>query len=191
MTETTQVYYSIYVSPVGELLLTASSGMLTGLNMALQGGKPAPSPKPEWRRDDAALRFAREQLDAYFEGDLHTFDVPLSMAGTPFQKQVWQGLREIPYGTTISYAELARRVGRAGASRAVGSANGRNPIGIVVPCHRVIAADGTLGGYGGGLDRKEWLISHEAAVLDGLGRRDAPHGKLHPQTGVHKLKRFA
>jgi methylated-DNA-[protein]-cysteine S-methyltransferase len=191
MTETTQVYYSNYLSPVGELLLTASGGMLTGLNMALQGGKPAPSPKPEWRRDDSALRFAREQLDAYFEGELETFDVPLSMAGTPFQKQVWQGLREIPYGTTISYAELARRVGRAGASRAVGSANGRNPIGIVVPCHRVIAADGTLGGYGGGLDRKEWLISHEAAVLDGRGRRGAAHGTLHPQTGVHKLKRFA
>ena len=82
--------------------------------MALQRGKPAPSPKPEWRRDDAALRFAREQLDAYFEGDLQTFDLPLDMAGTPFQKQVWQGLLTIPFGTTISYAELARRIGRPG-----------------------------------------------------------------------------
>jgi methylated-DNA-[protein]-cysteine S-methyltransferase len=86
------------------------------------------------------------------------------MAGTSFQRLVWEGLRAIPYGETISYAELARRIGRPGASRAVGSANGRNPISIVVPCHRVIAADGTLGGYGGGLDRKEWLLQHEIAA---------------------------
>ena len=107
----------------------------------------------------------RQQLDAYFAGELQTFDLPLHMAGTPFQKQVWQGLLTIPYGTTISYAELARRIGRPGASRAVGAANGRNPIGIIVPCHRVIGANGTLTGYGGGLDRKEWLIAHEAGAL--------------------------
>ena len=136
--------------------------MLTRLNMVLQQGKPAPSPKPEWRRDDAALRLAREQLNAYFDGDLQSFDLPLSMNGTPFQRQVWQGLLAISYGTTISYAELARRIGRPGASRAVGAANGRNPIGIIVPCHRATGADGTLTGYGGGLDRKEWPISHEA-----------------------------
>ena len=87
----------------------------------------------------------REQLDAYFGGELRDFELPLRMAGTPFQHQVWEGLRAIPYGETVSYAELARRIGRPGASRAVGSANGRNPIAIVVPCHRVIAADGTLG----------------------------------------------
>jgi methylated-DNA-[protein]-cysteine S-methyltransferase len=164
-----QVYYSIYVSPVGELLLTSERGMLSGLSMALQRGKPAPSPEPEWRRDDKALHLARQQLDAYFEGDLQNFDLPLSMAGTPFQKQVWRGLQAIPYGTTISYAELASRIGRPGASRAVGAANGRNPIGIIVPCHRVIGANGTLTGYGGGLDRKEWLISHEAAAVGGVG----------------------
>ncbi len=167
MTESTTVYYSMYTSPIGELLLTSSNGMLSQLNMPLQRGKPAPSPKKEWRRDDAALRLAREQLDAYFEGDLQTFDLPLCMAGTPFQKQVWEGLLTIAYGTTISYAELARRIGRPGASRAVGAANGQNPIGLIVPCHRVIGADGTLTGYGGGLDRKEWLISHEAEVLRG------------------------
>ena len=116
MTESnTQVYYSIYMSPVGELLLTSERGMLSGLNMALQGGKPAPGPEPDWRRDDKALRLPRQQLDAYFEGDLQTFDLPLHMAGTPFQKQVWQGLLTIPYGTTMSYAELARRIGRPGA----------------------------------------------------------------------------
>ena len=117
MSEVPQVYYSIYLSPVGELLLTSRDGMLTGLNMALQHGKPAPHPKPEWRRDDHALRFAHRQLDAYFEGERQTFDLPLCMTGTPFQKQVWQGLVSIPYGTTISYAELARRIARPGASR--------------------------------------------------------------------------
>ena len=99
--------------------------------------------------------------------------MPLRMAGTPFQHLVWEGLRAIPYGETVSYAELARRIGRPGASRAVGSANGRNRFSIVVPCHRVIAADGTLGGYGGGLDRKEWLLQHEAAVLQARTRTDA------------------
>jgi methylated-DNA-[protein]-cysteine S-methyltransferase len=191
MIESTPVYYSVHLSPLGELLLTSERGMLSRLNMALQRGKPAPSPKPEWRRDDAALRFAREQLDAYFEGDLQTFDLPLDMAGTPFQKQVWQGLLTIAYGTTISYAELASRIGRPGASRAVGAANGRNPIGIIVPCHRVIAANGTLGGYGGGLDRKEWLISHEAARAERSDRANPPRGKLQPAGGRHKLKMFA
>jgi methylated-DNA-[protein]-cysteine S-methyltransferase len=109
------------------------------------------------------------------------------MAGTAFQKQVWEGLLTIAYGTTISYAELARRIGRPGASRAVGAANGQNPIGLIVPCHRVIGANGTLTGYGGGLDRKEWLISHEAGVLEGHGRRNPSLGKLHPKEGARTL----
>ena len=189
MTEFTPVYFSVYTSPVGELLLTSERGMLSGLNMALQHGKPAPSPKPEWQRDDAALLLARQQLDAYFEGDLQYFDLPLHMAGTPFQKQVWQGLLTIPYGTTISYAELARRIGRPGASRAVGAANGRNPIGIIVPCHRVIGADGTLTGYGGGLDRKEWLISHEAGGAVDQDATDSSPRKLHPKSRARTLTR--
>jgi methylated-DNA-[protein]-cysteine S-methyltransferase len=191
MSESAQVCYSIYSSPVGDLLLTAARGLLTGLSMGLQRGKPTPGPKPDWRQDDAALHFVSRQLDAYFEGDLQTFDLPLAMAGTPFQKQVWQGLLAIPYGETISYAELARRISRPGASRAVGAANGRNPIGIIVPCHRVIGANGTLTGYGGGLDRKEWLISHEAGVKGGRDRADRPLEKLHPRRGAHKLKMFA
>jgi methylated-DNA-[protein]-cysteine S-methyltransferase len=193
MTEKAQVCYSTFSSPVGQLLLTSSDGMLTRLSMALSQGKPAPSPEPHWRRDDRALKLARQQLEAFFAGELQAFDLTLCMAGTPFQKQVWQGLLTIPYGTTISYAQLAARIGRPGASRAVGAANGRNPIGIIVPCHRVIGADGTLTGYGGGLDRKEWLISHEASVVARDGRRDAPPSiqKLQPRKGANKLKQLA
>lgn len=104
-------------------------------------------------------------MRAYFAGELQAFDLPLNMIGTDFQRVVWRELARIPYGEIISYAELARRVDRPGAARAVGAANGRNPISIVVPCHRVIGANGTLTGYGGGLDRKEWLLRHEARVL--------------------------
>jgi methylated-DNA-[protein]-cysteine S-methyltransferase len=179
MNEAAQTCYCHYSSPVGELLLTSSDGMITGLYMSLHRGGPAPRPKPEWGRDDRSLRLVCNQLKAFFAGELRAFDLPLLMTGTPFQKQVWEGLLTIPYGTTISYAELAGRIGRPGASRAVGAANGRNPIGIVVPCHRVIGANGTLTGYGGGLDRKEWLIAHEANVV---GR------KLHPLAGANKLE---
>jgi methylated-DNA-[protein]-cysteine S-methyltransferase len=171
------VCHSIYSSPIGELLLTSDGEALTGLYMCQHRGKPAAAPDPGWRRDDTAFQSVREQLDAYFEGELRDFDFPLRMPGTPFQRLVWEGLRAIPYGSTVSYAELALRIGRSGASRAVGSANGRNPISIVVPCHRVIAADGTLGGYGGGLDRKEWLLEHEATVRKSANktRREVRH----------------
>ena len=190
MSEPAQVCYSTFSSPVGELLLTASDGMLTELSMVLKQGRPALYPKPEWRRDDAALRTAREQLEAFFAGELQNFNLPLRMTGTPFQKQVWQGLLEIPYGTTISYATLATQIGRPGASRAVGAANGRNPIGIIVPCHRVIGADGTLTGYGGGLDRKEWLISHEASVVAREHARAEPGERLQVKNNKHKLKQL-
>ena len=190
MSETLPVCYSTFSSPVGELLLTSCDGMLTGLSMVLSHGRPALGPKPDWRRDDAALRPVREQLEAFFAGELQTFKLPLRMTGTPFQKQVWQGLLEIPYGTTISYATLAAQIGRPGASRAVGAANGRNSIGIIVPCHRVIAADGTLGGYGGGLDRKEWLISHEATVVAREHARAEPGERLQVKASKHKLKQL-
>ena len=159
------VCYSTYSSPIGELMLTSDGKALTGLTMCERRGRPAIGPKPHWHRDDAVFQEIREQLKAYFEGELRDFALPLAMAGTPFQQQVWAGLRAIPFGETVSYAELAGRIGRPGASRAVGSANRRNPIAIVVPCHRVIAADGTLGGFGGGLDRKEWLLEHEGAAF--------------------------
>lgn len=152
------MFHSRMSSPIGELLLTSDGESLTGLHME-------PHDEPHGRRDDKVLRPYRDELRAYFAGELREFDLPLALQGTEFQRKVWAALRKIPYGKAISYAELARRVGQPGAARAVGSANGRNSVGIIVPCHRVIAADGTLGGYGGGLDRKRWLLDHEAAVL--------------------------
>jgi methylated-DNA-[protein]-cysteine S-methyltransferase len=149
---------------------------LNGDGEALTGLYMEPHPSFQGRRDDAALRPAREQLQSYFDGALWEFDLPLAPGGTAFQQEVWAALRAIPYGTTVSYAELARRVGRPRAARAVGSANGRNPIGIVVPCHRVIASHGALGGYGGGLERKKWLLGHEADALARAKRAEAVSG---------------
>lgn len=155
--------FAWFSSPIGELLLTARDGALTGLYMFDRDADVLTS--ADWLEGGDALDAAREQLDAYFEGRLQRFDLPIKPLGTPFQQKVWGELRQIPYGETISYAELARRVGSPSAYRAVGSANGRNPISIIIPCHRVISTAGTLGGYGGGLDRKLWLLKHEAHVL--------------------------
>jgi methylated-DNA-[protein]-cysteine S-methyltransferase len=147
-------------SPIGILTLTAEDGSLTGVSMSGQKHeRPVPA---DSLRDDAWFHEVRQQLDSYFGGELIDFDLPMQLSGTDFQRRVWACLREIPYGETISYGELARRVGNPNASRAVGLANGRNPIAVIVPCHRVIAANGQLGGYGGGLDRKTWLLEHEA-----------------------------
>ena len=112
----------------------------------------------------AADEQTRAELEEYFEGRRHTFDIPLAPNGTDFQRSVWRALTAIPYGQTISYAELARRVGNEAAVRAVGAANGRNPIPVIVPCHRVIGSDGSLTGFGGGLPRKKWLLQHERAL---------------------------
>lgn len=160
--------FAWFSSPVGDLLLTARDGALTSLHMI--GDRSGHSIPDDWREGGEVLDAAGEQLDDYFEGRLQQFNLPIHLIGTPFQLGVWEQLRKIPYGETISYAELARRVGSPSAYRAVGSANGRNPISIIVPCHRVIAAAGTLGGYGGGLDRKLWLLEHEAHVVG----REAP-----------------
>jgi methylated-DNA-[protein]-cysteine S-methyltransferase len=148
-------------SPIGELTLTAVGGSLTGVHMNEQ--RHTPKLPAGCERDDAGLAHAVEQLQAYFAGELTDFDLPMVMRGTDFQRTVWAELCEIPYGETISYGELARRVGNPKASRAVGLANGRNPLAIVVPCHRVIGADGSLTGYGGGLERKVWLLEHEGS----------------------------
>lgn len=167
--------YAWLSSPIGDLLLRARDGSLTGLDMIdLRANHPIPS---DWREGgDAVLVDARKQLDAYFDGRLQRFDLPIQLDGTSFQRRVWEELRKIPYGETIRYADLASRVGNPNASRAVGGANGRNPISIIVPCHRVIASGGTLGGYGGGLDRKLWLLRHEAQVLG----RKAPESWARP-----------
>jgi methylated-DNA-[protein]-cysteine S-methyltransferase len=149
-------------SPIGELTLASDGEALTGLYMTDQRHRPE-LPHAEGD-DDAVLAAAREQLAEYFAGERREFDLPLKPAGTPFQRAVWEALREIPYGETAGYGELANRLGRPGAARAVGLANGRNPIAIVVPCHRVIGAAGALTGYGGGLERKRYLLELESAA---------------------------
>ncbi|HXW36266.1 MAG TPA: methylated-DNA--[protein]-cysteine S-methyltransferase [Acidimicrobiales bacterium] len=156
-------HYTLIESPVDTIMLSGDDAALTGLHMS--DARHAPPPDPTWNRTDDLPLFkaTAEQLDEYFSGDRKEFDLPLELEGTAFQKEVWRALREIPYGQTASYGEIAARVGRPGASRAVGLANGRNPIGIIVPCHRVIGANGTLTGYGGGLDRKQWLLALEGS----------------------------
>ena len=139
-------------SPVGHLLIEADE---QGLTVIDRTDKPLSPP------DTPLLTEAVRQLSAYFDGTLTDFDLPLHMTGTPFQLRCWQALRTIPYGETISYGEQARRIGSPRATRAVGGANHRNHISIVVPCHRVIGADGSLTGYGGGLGMKRWLLEHE------------------------------
>lgn len=150
-------------SPVGPLTLAWQEGFITGLHMHDQ--RHSPPDMGDWEPDESVFGAAVEQLEEYFAGRRTTFDLPMRPAGTEFQHRVWAGLRAIPYGRTISYAELAGRIGNPKACRAVGLANGRNPIGIIVPCHRVIGANGTLVGYGGGLDRKRWLLEHERRNL--------------------------
>jgi methylated-DNA-[protein]-cysteine S-methyltransferase len=146
-------------SPIGPLLVVAQDGAVCRLDMLDDPDVEATADVGV--RDDAMLVEARAQLAAYFAGQRRTFDLPLRLEGTDFQRRVWAALQEIPYGETVSYGELAARLGSPGASRAVGLANGRNPVAVIVPCHRVIAADGTLGGYGGGLERKRRLLDLE------------------------------
>ena len=145
-------------SPVGLLTLAGRAGRLMHLRMVDQTYEPN---HDGWERDDKAFLDAVEQLESYFAGELFEFDLDLEMVGTSFQRSVWQALLTIPYGETRSYGEIAAQIGSPGASRAVGLANGHNPIGIIVPCHRVIGANGSLTGYGGGLDRKRALLALE------------------------------
>ncbi|MDP3294015.1 MAG: methylated-DNA--[protein]-cysteine S-methyltransferase [Nevskia sp.] len=155
--------YCLMPSPIGELLLIGNGRALQALYMAPHDrwlGK-----QPDWRRDEVPFKAVIEQLHEYFERKRRVFDLPLAPVGTAFQQSVWAALLQIPFGVTTRYGEVAARLGDAKASRAVGLANGRNPISIIVPCHRVIGANGNLTGYGGGLDRKEWLLRHEGALL--------------------------
>lgn len=149
-------------SPVGQLTLVATDGDLSGLYMNQQRHRPAPEVFGE--PDPTPFDEVIAQLAEYFAGQRRRFDVPITMAGTAFQGMVWAALQEIPFGETVSYGELAQRIGRPSASRAVGLANGRNPIGIIVPCHRVVGANGSLTGYGGGLDRKQRLLEFESRI---------------------------
>jgi methylated-DNA-[protein]-cysteine S-methyltransferase len=141
-------------TPIGPLVASADDdGRLSALRFA--------DDNPASPADDAAFAALRAQLDAYFAGDLQRFEVPLAPAGTAWQQAVWTALTQMPYAATSTYAALAARLGRPSAARAVGAANGRNPIAIVVPCHRLVGSTGALTGYAGGLDRKRWLLAHE------------------------------
>jgi methylated-DNA-[protein]-cysteine S-methyltransferase len=160
-TQTATAAYAVIDSPLGRLVLLSDGRALTGIHL-LKAGETFEPPKGSIEDSEAApLPEARRQLESYFQGDLRAFDLPLNVEGTKFQRRVWEELRRIPYGETISYGELARRVGNPNASRAVGLANGRNPLMIVVPCHRVIGASGKLTGFSAGLGAKEKLLALE------------------------------
>jgi methylated-DNA-[protein]-cysteine S-methyltransferase len=160
------VRYSIVDSPIGELLLTSDGSGLTGLYM--EAHKRGPAVDGGWVRDDAFFRDWKHELDAYFKGKTQAFRSPIDLHGTLFQKRVWEALRQIPRGETISYGELARRIGSPRAVRAVGAAVGRNPVSIIIPCHRVVGGNGALTGYAGGVKRKQWLLDHEGASQTAL-----------------------
>jgi methylated-DNA-[protein]-cysteine S-methyltransferase len=155
--------YTTFDTPIGELLLAGDGRALQRLSM-----QSAPRPvaiDPRWQREDRSFAGAREQLEQYFDGARREFDVELDLLGNPFELRVWNALLEIPYGETASYGQIATALGEPAAARAVGLANARNPVALIVPCHRVIGADGSLTGYGGGLERKQFLLDLEAGVL--------------------------
>jgi methylated-DNA-[protein]-cysteine S-methyltransferase len=164
-------------TPLGELLIAADQdGNLRATSWSDYQIYLRPSLELHYGRNGFTIQPGRnpsgltDAIACYFAGDLTAIDtLPVQTAGTPFQRDVWHTLREIPCGTTISYAALAARIGRPNAVRAVGLANGSNPVGVVVPCHRVIGSDGSLTGYGGGIDRKRWLLRHERALANDLG----------------------
>ena len=153
------ITYRFVDSPIGRLLLTAQGPFLSGLFFEPHEGPPIAG--AEARPGDEPFAAVAAQLEAYFAGRLQEFEVALQLAGTPFQRRVWNELVRIPFGVTLTYAQLAARIGQSSAVRAVGHANARNPVAIIVPCHRVIGTDGSLVGYGGGLERKRWLLDLE------------------------------
>jgi methylated-DNA-[protein]-cysteine S-methyltransferase len=152
------IHYRTIDSPIGPLSLAGNGRVLTNLRMIDQTHEPC---RTDWVPNDQAFPGAVDQLHAYFAGERTHFDLELSLAGSDFQRRVWHALLAIPYGETRSYGQIAEQIGASGAARAVGLANGRNPIAIIVPCHRVIGASGSLIGYGGGLDRKRALLELE------------------------------
>ncbi|MFD9243764.1 methylated-DNA--[protein]-cysteine S-methyltransferase [Streptomyces sp. NPDC059556] len=158
------IQHTVVDSPYDPLTLVAVDGVLSRVHMTGQRHRPPEETfgEPDPRPFGEAIR----QLDAYFAGELTEFELPLNLIGTPFQLRVWEGLLRIPYGETRSYGELAEELGNPGASRAVGLANGKNPVSIIVPCHRVVGAGGGLTGYGGGLDRKQRLLAFESGTAE-------------------------
>jgi methylated-DNA-[protein]-cysteine S-methyltransferase len=155
--------YTTIDSPIGGLLLAGDGRSLH--HLAFRSGRRPTRISPIWERRDGVFDDVVDQLREYFDGRRRTFDVALELAGNPFEQRVWEALRGIPYGETVSYGQIAAEVGQPTAARAVGLANGRNPVAVIVPCHRVIGANGSLTGYGGGLERKQFLLDLEAGVL--------------------------
>ncbi len=162
MKTSAKITYSEMDSPIGKLLLFGTERGLSGIYMTRQNHFDGI--QKDWKRDDVKWRGVTRQLREYFAGKRRDFDIPLDVEGTEFQMKVWNALCKIPFGRTASYADIARKIGKPKAMRAVGMANGRNPVSIIVPCHRVIGADGSLTGYGGGLDRKKILLDLESRV---------------------------
>jgi methylated-DNA-[protein]-cysteine S-methyltransferase len=160
------IVHASHASPIGPLLLVGERDGSGGVRLSgifMEEHRHGPAVDPSWVEDPAAFREVTRQLDEYFAGSRASFDLALAPAGTPFQQRVWAELARIPAGTTVTYGELARRAGRPGAARAVGAAVGRNPVSIVVPCHRVVGSDGALTGYAGGIARKAFLLALEGA----------------------------
>jgi methylated-DNA-[protein]-cysteine S-methyltransferase len=159
-------YYDLYESPQGQMLVVADGEGLSGVWFV--GQKYFPRVEPEWRRDarHAPLRQAKQELSEYFGGERKRFETELTPEGTPFQQSVWKAISTVGFGKTITYSELARRAGCPGSARAAGAATGRNPISIIVPCHRIVGSNGGLTGYAGGLDRKRALLALESGIPD-------------------------
>ncbi|HTQ73705.1 MAG TPA: methylated-DNA--[protein]-cysteine S-methyltransferase [Burkholderiales bacterium] len=156
-------HYDFYDSPQGRMLLVANGGGLCGVYF--DGQKYLPGIDPGWRRDSSAIvRQAKRELAEYFGGERKRFEAALAPEGTPFQRQVWTAISTVAFGETITYGELARRAGRPGSARAAGAATGRNPIGVIVPCHRIVGSDGSLTGYAGGIERKRALLALESGI---------------------------
>ena len=161
------IVHAFHATPIGRLLLVGEQDDARGVRLSgiyMEQHRHGPAVDPSWAEDSLAFGDVARQLDEYFAGMRATFDLPLAPAGTPFQRRVWAELASIPQGMTVTYGELARRVGHPGAARAVGAAVARNPISIVVPCHRVVGSDGTLTGYAGGVARKAFLLALERAA---------------------------
>ena len=158
-TQKSMMSYCLLESPVGNILIVGDKRGLKLINF--QEGPNAQAADPKWKEDSQFFRAVIQQLNSYFSGRLTQFRLPLAPEGTPFQLKVWKALKRIPYGKTVTYGEIAKRIGNPKASRAVGAANGQNPLSIIVPCHRVIGQTGDLVGYGGGLSIKKALLDHE------------------------------
>jgi methylated-DNA-[protein]-cysteine S-methyltransferase len=161
--------YTSIDSPIGRLLLTSDGKALCGIYM--ESHKRGPEPRDDWRQDAGPFRQVADELAAYFSGRLRRFEVAMALRGTEFQRRVWRELCQIEFGQTRTYGQLAARIGAPSAVRAVGAAVGRNPISIIVPCHRVVGSNGGLTGFAGGLDRKRWLLDHEGADVVSVDSR--------------------